>query len=112
MEIRSDKWSVCGKSIGDQASNIWSEGMKQRVRKRSDNINMTREVFTTLRKAIDEREEQTIGDIKEAAYRKWGKIRWAELSRFLRVLQKFSREYLAIVKRETLLVKAPHKIFP
>ena len=43
--------------------------MKQRVRKRKDNnINMTREVFATLRKAIDEREEQTIGDIKEAAY--------------------------------------------
>ena len=29
---------------------------------------MIREVFATLRKAIDEREEQTIGDIKEAAY--------------------------------------------
>ena len=90
---------ACGRSTGDQTSNIWSEGMKQRVRKRKDNnINMTREVFATLHKAIDEREEQTIGDIKEAAYCKWGKIRWAELSRFLRVLQKFSREYLAIVK--------------
>ena len=45
--------------------------MKQRVRKRKDNnINMTREVFATLRKAIDEREEQTIGDIKEAAYKR------------------------------------------
>ena len=43
--------------------------MKQRVRNRKDNnINVTREVFATLRKAIDEREEQTIGDIKEAAY--------------------------------------------
>ena len=45
--------------------------MKQRVRKRKDNnINMTREVFATLRKAIDEREEQTIGDIKEEAYKR------------------------------------------
>ena len=45
--------------------------MKQRVRERKDNnINMTREVFATLRKAIDEREEQTIGDIKEAAYKR------------------------------------------
>ena len=43
--------------------------MKQRVRNRKDNnINMIREVFATLRKAIDEREEQTIDDIKEAAY--------------------------------------------
>ena len=43
--------------------------MKQRVRNRKDNnINVTREVFATLRKAIDEREEQTINDIKEAAY--------------------------------------------
>ena len=45
--------------------------MKERVRKRKDsNITMTREVFATLRKAIDEREEQTIGDIKEAAYKR------------------------------------------
>ena len=43
--------------------------MKQRVRNRKDNdINVTREVFAALRKAIDEREEQTIDDIKEAAY--------------------------------------------
>ena len=43
--------------------------MMQRVRNRKDNnINVTREVFATLRKAIDEREEQTIDDIKEAAY--------------------------------------------
>ena len=43
--------------------------MKQRVRNKKDNnINVTREVFATLRKAIDEREEQTIDDIKEAAY--------------------------------------------
>ena len=43
--------------------------MKQRVRNRKDNnINVTREVFGTLRKALDEREEQTIDDIKEAAY--------------------------------------------
>ena len=43
--------------------------MKQQVRNRKDNnINVTREVFATLRKAIDEREEQTIDDIKEAAY--------------------------------------------
>jgi len=40
--------------------------MKQRVRNRKDNnINVTREVFATLRKAIDEREEETIADIKE-----------------------------------------------
>ena len=45
--------------------------MKQRVRKRKDNnINMTREVFATLHKAIDEREEETVGDIKEAAYKR------------------------------------------
>ena len=45
--------------------------MKQRVTKRKDNnINMTREMFAILRKAIDEREEQTIGDIKEAAYKR------------------------------------------
>ena len=44
---------------------------KQRVRNRKDNnINVTREVFATLRKAIDEREEQTIADIKEAAYKR------------------------------------------
>ena len=45
--------------------------MKQRVRNRKDNnINVTREVFATLRKAIDEREEETIADIKEGAYKK------------------------------------------
>jgi len=45
--------------------------MKQRVKNRKDNnINVTREMFTTLRKAIDEREEQTITDIKEGAYRR------------------------------------------
>ena len=45
--------------------------MKQRVRNRKDNnINVTREVFATLRKAIDEREEQTIADIKEGAYKR------------------------------------------
>ena len=45
--------------------------MKQRVRNREDNnINVTREVFATLHKAIDEREEQTIADIKERAYRR------------------------------------------
>ena len=45
--------------------------MKQRVRERKDNnINMTREVFATLRKAINEREEEAIGDIKEAAYKR------------------------------------------
>ena len=45
--------------------------MKQRVKTRKDNnINVTREMFTTLRKAIDKREEQTIADIKEGAYRR------------------------------------------
>ena len=46
--------------------------MKQRVRNRKDdNINMAREVFarSTLRKALDEREEETIADIKEGADR-------------------------------------------
>ena len=53
-----------------QAISVVKE-MKQRVRERKDNnINMTREVFATLRKAIDEREEQTIGDIKEEAYKR------------------------------------------
>ena len=45
--------------------------MKQRVRNRKDNnINVTRVVFTTLCKAIDEREEQTIADIKEEAHKR------------------------------------------
>ena len=45
--------------------------MKQRVKNRKDNnINVTREVFATLRKAIDEREEKTIADIKEGAYKR------------------------------------------
>ena len=43
--------------------------MKQRVRNRKDNnINVTREVFATLRKAIDESEEKAIADIEEGAY--------------------------------------------
>ena len=45
--------------------------MKQRVRNRKDNnINVTREMFATLRKAIDEREEQTIADIEEGAHKR------------------------------------------
>ena len=45
--------------------------VEQRVRNRKDNnINVTREVFATLRKAIDEREEQTITDIEEEAYKR------------------------------------------
>ena len=45
--------------------------MKQRVRNRKDNnINVTREMFTTLRKAIDEREDQMITEINERAYRR------------------------------------------
>ena len=44
---------------------------KQRVRNRKDNtINVTREVFATLRKVIDEREEETIADVKEEAYKR------------------------------------------
>ena len=44
---------------------------KQRVRNRKDNtINVTREVFATLRKAIDEREEEMIADVKEEAYKR------------------------------------------
>ena len=42
--------------------------MKRRVRSKKDNdVSVTRQVFSTLRKAIDEREEQTIADIKEEA---------------------------------------------
>ena len=45
--------------------------MRQRVRNRKDNnINVTREMFTVLRKAIDEREEEMITDINERAYRR------------------------------------------
>ena len=44
------------------------QDMKRRVRSKKDNdVNVTRQVFSTLRKAIDEREEQTIADIKEEA---------------------------------------------
>ena len=44
--------------------------MKQRVRNRKDNnINVTREVFATVRKAIDAREEKAIADIEEGAYK-------------------------------------------
>ena len=39
--------------------------MKQRVKNNYDkNINVTKEVFTTLRKAIDAQEEQILMDIK------------------------------------------------
>ena len=45
--------------------------MKHRERNRKNsNINVTREVFATLRKAIDEREEQIITDIEEEAYKR------------------------------------------
>ena len=45
--------------------------MRQRVRSRKDNnLNVTREMFTILRKAIDEREEEMITDINERAYRR------------------------------------------
>ena len=45
--------------------------MKHRERNRKDNnINVTREVFATLRKAIDEREEQTIAGTKEEAHKR------------------------------------------
>ena len=44
---------------------------KRRVTNKKDNdVNLTREVFSVLRKAIDEREEQTIVDIKEEAIKK------------------------------------------
>ena len=43
--------------------------MKLRVKKRKDNnIGVTREAFAALRKAIDEREERILADIKETAY--------------------------------------------
>ena len=42
--------------------------MRQRVRNRKNsNLNVTREVFDNLRKAIDKREEQTIADITNGA---------------------------------------------
>jgi len=45
--------------------------MKQRVRNRkNNNISVTREVFATLRKVIDDREEQVISDIEEAAFKR------------------------------------------
>ena len=45
--------------------------MRQRVRSRKDdNLNVSREMFTILRKAIDEREEEMITDINERAYRR------------------------------------------
>ena len=45
--------------------------MKQRMRNMKDNnLNVTREMFATLRKAIDEREEQIITDVNEKAYRR------------------------------------------
>ena len=44
--------------------------MKHRVRNRKDNnINVTREVFAALRKAIDESEKKAIADIEEGAYK-------------------------------------------
>lgn len=43
--------------------------MRQRVSDRKDNsINQTKEVFAALHKAVDEKEEQTIADIKNAAH--------------------------------------------
>ena len=43
--------------------------MRTRVRNRKDiDINMTKEMFSTLRKTIDEKETQTILNITEAAY--------------------------------------------
>ena len=43
--------------------------MKQSVKNRMDyDINVAKEVFTTLRKIIDEKEEKTVADIKEAAH--------------------------------------------
>ena len=45
--------------------------IKQRARRRKDNnINVARDMFATLRKAIDEREGQAIADIKEGAYKR------------------------------------------
>ena len=42
--------------------------MKRRVKSKKDNdVDVTRQIFSTLRKAINEREEQTIADIKEEA---------------------------------------------
>ena len=45
--------------------------IKQRVNNRKDsNINITREIFATLRKIIDDREELIITSIKEMTYKK------------------------------------------
>ena len=41
--------------------------------------------------------------IHSCMYRKLGKIRWAKLSRVLRVPRKFSREFLAIVNNQVLI---------
>ena len=66
METRSDNGEY-GRSTGDYVSNIRSEGNEAESEKlkRNDNINMTRDMFATLHKAIDEREEQTISDIRK-----------------------------------------------
>ena len=75
--------------------------MKQRVRNRKDNnINVTREVFTTLRKAIDEREEQTIADIKEEAYRR---ERALEVT-CLVVFSTYASNWLRIIKSTHMLL--------
>ena len=45
--------------------------MKRRVRNReNENISVTREVFATLRKIIDDREEKMISSIKQAAVKR------------------------------------------
>ena len=45
--------------------------MKQRVRrKKDDDVNVTRQVFSVIRKAIDEREEEAIAGIREEADKK------------------------------------------
>ena len=72
--------------------------MKQRVRNRKDNnINVTREMFTTLRKAMDEREEQMITDIKEGAYRR---------ERALEVILCFSRGVRHQLESRTLRLES------
>ena len=79
--------------------------MKQRVKNRKDNnINVTRETFTTLRKVIDEREEQTIADIKEEAYRRERALEVTCLVVFSRVFSTYASNWLHIIKSTHMLL--------
>jgi len=71
--------------------------MKQKVRNRKDNnINVTREVFATLRQAIDTREEETIADIKEEADKREKALEVSNLC-FSKLLNKWVTSYTIIL---------------